>query len=440
MNSQSTDMKQQTNDDLVRQYVDEYLRKARNSSEDTIKSHKHSLRNFFAFVKAGKQEYKEKDLHEFDFVETLDPSTDEPLKTADEVVEMSRRELEEFLKENPYGAINAEKCIEKEKQNKDRVTVLKYLNRKKNARPKIEYVKVDRNDVESVDKQDLFDFVVFLRDEKKNRSGGEGVKEGTYVKYKSALTTFYNKWIAQEDYLDWNGDKINFNEGKLDESSRNWGNEDGRSGDRKLKIEELEQLLEEANSVERMIILTFVKTGMRTKELADLKLNRVNLKKKFFYLNKRKSTKKSKKYKKENVIFDDELKHELESHIQTNILDADEDHSDLHKYENKHLFGHRNGGYSRGSILKLMKKVAKDAGLEKDFGGCHDFRHTFAWIYEHRVKGTEIGKTGYKKLQMSHKLTQSEKYTITRGGTGMDEDIPEERRKDYNRAIPKLLN
>ncbi|MFB6144368.1 MAG: tyrosine-type recombinase/integrase [Candidatus Nanohaloarchaea archaeon] len=381
-------------------------------------------------MKAGEERYEEADgLHEFEFVKTLEPSTDDPKKSAEEVIEMTRRELEEFLKENPYGAINAERCIKLEKENKDRSTVMKYLKRKKRANPKIDYVEVTREDVEAVTKDDLFNFIVYLRDKK-------DVKKGTFVKYRSSLNTFFNDWIAVEDYLEWSREPIELDNGKTAEATSNWPNSGGRRADRKLELDEIDALLDEARGIERTILLTFLKTGLRTKELVNLKLKHLNLKKNFFYVNKRKCTKKGQKYKEENVIFGDELKNELETHLKNRVLDTDETLADLPKHEDEYLFQHDAGRYTRYTVLSRMQELAEDAGV--DFSGCHDFRHTFAYLYDHRIKGTEIGKRGYKKVQMSHKLTQNERYTLNRGATGMDADIPDERREDYERAMPDL--
>lgn len=412
-------------------FKEEYLKKKRSFSPQTIKNIHTSVRRFFIWYKHDTLGIEKEEFIRYKYPSTHHSSEAEPEYTAEEICSMSRERIkDEIYGQDEYGLINAERCIEYEKQHQNRSHIIGHFREKLNREPVLDYAKVSEQDVQEVTRNHISRFIDYLRDEKEVKRGNEvqkGVKRGTARKYKNAIRHFI-KFYSHPDYCPIRED-IDFEHGAIKDSLDDFKNKQSKNRDLKgktLSPDQVEDLIERrSDDMERALLLVLVKTGMRREELTNIKIKDVHLEENWIYLRHRKGGKSA------SVIFDEECKRYLKRYMDSKKYDKPEDY----------LFTHGSGNkFSPDTITGKYKTWARQAGLKQNqYRGPHDLRHTFAAHHRKPVRGTDEGIRIFRRVQMSHKDNKDtgERYDYDFNASYMKPI--EERFDDYNSGVPKYL-
>ena len=412
-------------ENLLRFFKEEYLDE-RGLSDNSKKNIWVSVRRFFIW---HKQNNLGKD--EEEFVTYLKPSTEDPEYTAEEITEMTRREITDIIwGDDQYGKVNAERCLELEKQKKDRKKVKEYFERKIRAGEKLGEVFVSMEEVKGLRVKHIKDFISdYLKDEK-------DVRKGTASKYVSSLHHFIN-FYSTEGYFPIRGKMDLDNKDspvrhQIKDMGKNNKDDENDEGSKKksqggvsLPFRVVRKLVEDrGGKMERAMIMTMAKTGIRRSELTRIKMKHVHLDEKWIYLTHRKGGKDG------VVVFDEECKHYLKEYIETKKHDSPDDYLFTYKGGNK---------FDPGTITKKYRAWAKNSELKK-YRGPHDLRHTFASHHRKEIEGTEEGEEIMRRVQMSHSENKNtgENYSYEFHEEGERNQKPiEERYRDYEKAVPE---
>lgn len=390
-------------------------------SEQTIKNIHISVRKFFIWYKIVEQDKEYSDFIKFRYPSTHHESASEPEYTAEEICEKSRREIEEiiFAGEDRFGLIDGKKCKEYEKEHQNRATVIGYFEDKIAAEPEMDEVIVTEEDVAEIKRSDIIDFIkYYLKDEK-------DVCKGTARKYRNSLRHFFNEWASDPDYGDY-ADEMKLNSGKVSRVLKEFSSSNKDSAGKELDFKDACKLVRRKRSPkDRALLMTFLKTGIRSHELVNIQLKDVHLEEKYIHISHRKGG------KWQNVCIDEECRKALNTYING----KPDDESNPEDY----LFTHSSGKqYSPGSISDYVTSLAESVGI--DIVGAHDFRHSFSHYYVRERGNSEEGDKKYLKKQLSHSdKTEDVTEVYTDSDQPVDEPPSEDRRQDYERAIPKYL-
>ncbi|MFB6200372.1 MAG: tyrosine-type recombinase/integrase, partial [Candidatus Nanohaloarchaea archaeon] len=382
-----------------------------------------SVRRFFIWYKADMLGMEKEEFIQYKYPSTHLVGAGEPEYTAEYLCSKSRQEIENliFVGEDRFGLLNAEKCLEYEKEHKNRDTVKGYFQDKLGAEKKMDYVEVTKQDVKELGRIHISRFIDYLQDEKQ-------VKAATARKYTNSLKHFV-KFYSHPDYCPIRED-IDFEYGAIKDSLEDFENSHSKNkdlGGKTLTPEQVGGLIEACQDrKEKSMALLLVKTGLRREELTNIKMEDLHLEENWIYVRHRKGGKTG------NVIFDEEAKNELKVYLKSKRFDQPEDY----------LFTHGRGKkFTPDTITRKYKAWAKHAGIPEDeYRGPHDLRHTFANHHRKEVRNTEEGNRVFRRLQMSHAgaFSTGEHYDFDPNPS--DQRPVRERFEDYKASIPKYLD
>lgn len=161
---------------------------------------------------------------------------------------------------------------------------------------------------------------------------------------------------------------------------------------------------------QKAIIMLTLKTSLRPKPLAELKMQDIDMETLCLHH--------PSDHTREPLLFDDECATILKEYLETKEHTAPDDY----------LFTHKQGGYTVTGIRYRIRQSAEQAGYPQT--SAHNLRHTFKRHYMYPANGTEQGTPGYVKQQMGLWLD-----TLEQASVG---DL-EARREEYDRVMPNYL-
>jgi len=409
----------------LQRYAWEYLIDYKKRAPNTVRTDFQVPRRLFRYVKREIWEVPEEE-----FVHLHEPSTDDPLFSAAEICGKTKREITELLQKHEFGAINAEACIEYEREHKNREKVLERFRMKQRREPSIDYIEVTEADIKRLEAIHVYEFIQWCLNDR-------GVKVGVVKDYLRKIKQF-TEWASTDNddsltqELDLYGGirEHDLNYKPIEDQLANLKDGDS-NGAKVLGYEEAVQLLEaNRNPKARALLMVGLKTGIRREEFTTIKLKHVHLDERYIEIKDRKN------YHDARVLIDEECVDHLQRYISAKR------HADPEDY----LFTHSGGEqYAANTIQNYLQRLATNAGLHlkqwsngKEISEVtpHWLRHTFSNHYMNAVAGTEAGKRECMKLQKSHRLNTSETYSAakSRGRISM-----EQRRADYDRGVPTYL-
>lgn len=409
----------------LQRYAWEYLIEYKKRAPNTVRTDFLVPRRLFRFVKRDLWGIPEKE-----FVRLKEPSTEDPMFSAEEVCNKTKREIDRLLKEHEFGAINAKECIEYEQKHKNRQKALQRFRMKQRREPVIDHIIIAEDDIKRLEAIHVYEFIQWCLNER-------GLKVAVVKDYLRKIKQF-TEWASTDNddsltqHLELYGGirEHDINYKPIEDQLANL--QDGDSdGSKVLGYEETVRLLKaNRNPKARAFLLVGLKTGIRREEFTKIQLRHVHLDERYIEIKDRKN------YHDARVLIDDECA----SHLQRYI--AAKRHTDPDDY----LFTHSGGNqYAVNSIQNYIRRLATNSNLHlkqwsngKEVSEVtpHWLRHTFSNHYMNELAGTESGRRECMKLQKSHRLNTSENYSAakSRGRISM-----EQRRADYDRAVPTYL-
>lgn len=405
----------------IQQYGWEYLMDYMEFARNTTRNEFQTVRRMFRYVKRDLW-----GIPEDEFVHMKRASVDDPVFTAEEICGMTKREIADALKEHEWGAINAERCIEYEKNHQNRDKILERFRSKQRRDPEIDWIDVTEDDIRELHIGHIYKFLKWSKNDRECKISNVL----TYLRYIKRFTEWASTSnddfpeLAEFDELQhWGGIRDHdINYGPIKKKVKRWkkkANRGNNGAGKSLGYGETQRLLRKnTHPKARAVLMLGVKAGLRREDYPQIKMKHVHLDDKYVVIPKRK-----KGHTDVKVLIDDECKKHLQRYITMKR------HNDPDDY----LFTHgRNRQYKKVSIGNYIERLADNTGFPDVTA--HWLRHTFANHYMQDVAGTEKGDRELMKLQKSHKLDKSENYSAAKH---RDRISLEQRRRDYEKAVPK---